>query len=82
MIVGVFITPRARVGGRNRADLQSSARKIARIFDRKIAQFRSTLFPAVPEVRFFDTRFMNTQQETPFQMRNRGSSNRQITQTI
>ena len=40
MIVGVFLAPRARVGGRNRADLQSSARKIARIFDRKIAQFR------------------------------------------
>ena len=40
MIVGVFLAPRARVSGRNRADLQSSARKIARIFDRKIAQFR------------------------------------------
>ena len=40
MIAGVLLAPRARVGGRNRADLQSSARKIARIFDRKIAQFR------------------------------------------
>ena len=39
MIVGVFFAPRARVGGRNRADLQSFARKIARISNAKLRNF-------------------------------------------
>ena len=39
MIVGVFRAPRARVGGRNRADFQSFARKIARISTAKLRIF-------------------------------------------
>ena len=39
MIVGVFLAPRARVGGRNRADVQSFARKIARISNAKLRNF-------------------------------------------
>ena len=39
MIVGVFLAPRARVGGRNGADLQSFARKIARISTAKLQNF-------------------------------------------
>ena len=39
MIVGVFLAPRARVGGRSRADLQSFARKIARISTAKLRKF-------------------------------------------
>ena len=39
MIVGVFLAPHARVGGRSRADLQSFARKIARISTAKLRNF-------------------------------------------
>ena len=39
MIVGVFLAPRARVGGGNGADLQSFARKIARISTAKLRNF-------------------------------------------
>ena len=39
MIVGVFLAPHARVGGRSRADLQSFARKIARISTAKLRKF-------------------------------------------
>ena len=39
MIVGVFLAPRARVGGRSRADLQSLAHKIARISTAKLRKF-------------------------------------------
>ena len=39
MIVGVFLAPRARVGGGNGADLQSFARKIARISIAKLRNF-------------------------------------------
>ena len=39
MIVGVFLAPRARVGGRNRAEFDSFARKIARISAEKLRNF-------------------------------------------
>ena len=39
MIVGVFLAPHARVGARSRADLQSFARKIARISTAKLRKF-------------------------------------------
>ena len=39
MTVGVFRAPRARVGGRNRADFQSFARKTARIPTAKLRKF-------------------------------------------
>ena len=39
MIVGVFLAPRARVGGRNRAEFDSFARKIARISAAKLRNF-------------------------------------------
>ena len=39
MIVGVFLAPHARVGARSRADLQSFARKIARISTAKLRNF-------------------------------------------
>ena len=39
MIVGVFLAPRARVGGHKRADFQSFARKIARISTAKLRNF-------------------------------------------
>ena len=39
MIVGVFLAPRARIGGRNRADLQTFAREIVRISTAKLRNF-------------------------------------------
>ena len=38
-IAGVFCEPRARVGGRDRADFQNLARKIARIFIANLRNF-------------------------------------------
>ena len=39
MIVDVFLASRARIGGRNRADFQSFARKTARIPSAKLRKF-------------------------------------------
>ena len=39
MIVDVFLASRARIGGRNRADFQSFARKIVRISTAKLRDF-------------------------------------------
>ena len=39
MIVGVSLAPRSHIGGRSRADLQSFARKIARMSTAKLRKF-------------------------------------------